>query len=304
MSEHPVIVGLGEILWDVYPQGAHFGGAPANFACHVASLGGEAVMVGAVGRDALGDRALTELQARRVSCRHVLRDPEHATGTVQVRLGAGGQASYEFAADTAWDHLAWSPSFAGLAERCDAVCFGSLGQRWPVARGTIRRFVQATRPGALRVFDVNLRQQFYDRETIAESLELASAVKLNDDELPVIAALCGLSGADEVSLLVALAERFELRLAALTRGSRGSILLRESVIDHCGAPPTTVADTVGAGDSFTAVIVTGHLLGVPLAELNERANAVAAFVCSQPGATPALPDQLAHFSSHQPVILQ
>ena len=159
MSARPVIAGVGEVLWDVYPDAAHFGGAPANFACHAAGLGAEAWMVSAVGADELGDRARAALREHSVHCVHLVRDPRHATGTVLVSLDPAGVASYEFAAATAWDHLAWSDDLAALAASCDAVCFGTLGQRSPVSRETIRRFVETTSRTALRVFDVNLRER-------------------------------------------------------------------------------------------------------------------------------------------------
>ncbi len=191
MTSPPVVAGIGEMLWDVYPDGAHFGGAPANFACHAASLGAESWMVSAVGDDTLGQRALDSLGTLGVRCDLVERDPVHPTGRVLVTLDADGQPQYEIERDTAWDHLAWSDELARFATRCDAVCFGSLAQRSPASRATIRRFLEAVPRPALRVFDVNLRQRFYDRDVIDASLSLASAVKLNDEELPIVAELCG-----------------------------------------------------------------------------------------------------------------
>ena len=295
MSPRPVIVGLGEVLWDLYPDATHFGGAPANFASHAASLGAEAWMVSAVGADDLGARALDALCERGVHCVHLVQDPHHATGRVLVTLNAAGQASYEFAADTAWDHLAWSDGLAALAARSDAVYFGTLGQRSPASRETIRRFLQVTPRPALRVFDVNLRQRFYDRETIHTSLQLASALKLNDEELPIVAELCAVRANTPREILSELLTRYKLRLAALTRGPHGSLLISTDAEDECPAPPTTVVDTVGAGDAFTATLVTGFLRGLPLPEINRHANAVASFVCSQNGATPALPEHLLAF---------
>jgi fructokinase len=292
MNRPPVIVGLGEVLWDVYPDGAHFGGAPANFACHSASLGADAWMVSAVGADALGDRALAALGERHVHCDQMQRDAAHPTGQVHVTLDAARQPQYEIALDTAWDHIAWTDTLAAFATRCDAVCFGTLGQRLPASRATIRSFVEATPGSALRMFDVNLRQAFYDAETIEASLRLASAVKLNDEELPIIAELCGICGDVSRETLRELMVRYDLRLAALTRGSRGALLMDERGEDECAAPSLTAVDTVGAGDAFTATLVSGFLRGLPLAEVNVHANAVASFVCSQKGATPPLPDYL------------
>ena len=288
----PVIAGIGEVLWDVFPDAAHFGGAPANFACHAASLGAESWMVSAVGADELGDRALAALRLRNVECGQVPRDPRHATGRVLVTLNELGQASYEFAADTAWDHLEWCDELAALAGRCDAVCFGTLGQRSPISRETIRRFVEATPQTALRIFDVNLRQRFYDAETIRASLQIATALKLNDEELPIVGELCGLHAVTPREMLIELATTFSLRLTALTRGPRGSLLIAGGEEDKCPAPPTTIVDTVGAGDAFTATLVSGFLRGLPLQIINRHANTVAAFVCTQTGATPALPREL------------
>ncbi len=294
MNARPVLVGLGELLWDVYPEAAHFGGAPANFASHAASLGADAWMVSATGADDLGDRARDALRGRGVHCVHLVPDSHHATGQVLVTLDAAGVASYKFAADTAWDHLAWSDDIAALAARCDAVCFGTLGQRSPVSRETIHRFIEATPRTALRVFDVNLRQRFYDAQTLQSSLRLASVLKLNDEELPIVAELCGIHATTPREMLEELMSRHDLRLAALTRGPCGSLLLAGSEENECPAPPTTVVDTVGAGDAFTATLVTGFLRGLSLATINRHANAVASFVCSQKGATPPLPEALRH----------
>ncbi len=292
MNARPVIVGIGEVLWDVYPDGAHFGGAPANFACHAASLRARAWMVSAVGADDFGDRALDSLSQRGVECGCVSRDRSHATGQVMVSVDTAGQPSYEIAADAAWDHLAWSDELAALSRRCDAVCFGTLGQRSPASRDTIRRFVQTTPRTALRVFDVNLRQRFYDTEAIETSLKIASALKLNGEELPLVAELCGIDARTPREMLSEMVARYELRLAALTCGEEGALLLAGGEESRCPAVPAAVVDTVGAGDAFTATLVVDFLRGLPLAEINRHANAVASFICSQPGATAPLPETL------------
>lgn len=288
----PVMAGIGEVLWDCYPDGAHFGGAPANFASHASNLGAESWMVSAVGTDAPGDRALQVLSDLNVRCDLVARDPAHATGQVLVTLDADGVPRYEISLDAAWDHLAWSEHFDAFATRCDAICFGTLAQRSTASRATIRRCIAAVRRRALRVFDVNLRQRFFDRETIDASLRLASALKLNDDELPVIAELCEISARAPRDILRALMTRYDLRLAALTRGPRGALLLDGRGEDDCPAPESAVVDTVGAGDAFTATLVSDFLRGLPLSRINRHANAVASFVCSQAGATPPIPERL------------
>jgi len=293
MSSRRPVIGLGEILWDVFPDGPRFGGAPANFACHAAALGAEAHMVGAVGCDELGRRALAELKQRGVQTGAVACDRKRPTGTVTVTLDPQGHASYTFAADTAWDALAWTQQLAELAAEAAAVCFGTLGQRSECSRRTIQRFVAATPPETLRLLDVNLRPPFYDDAVIHESLRLANVLKLNDDELPVVGRLCGLDG-PPIELMRALAGRFELQAVAFTRGAKGAVLLRgEQLSEHPGVE-TQVVDTVGAGDAFAAALAIGLLENRDLDVINRQACRIAAFVCSQSGATPKLPPELAN----------
>ena len=296
MTHRLVIAGIGEVLWDVYPDAARFGGAPANFACHAAALGADAWMASAVGVDELGRSALATLETAGVQCETVARDREHDTGQVLVTLDSSGQASYKFADDSAWDHLEWSAALESLAERCDAVCFGTLGQRSEISRATIRRFVRTAPPRALRMFDVNLRQHFYDKDTVHTSLEIASAVKLNDEELPRVAEFCGIHASTPRQMLRELVDRYDLRLAALTCGAEGALLMAGVEESTYPAVPVKVVDTVGAGDAFTAAIVPDFLRGLSLTEINRHANAVASFVCSQPGAVMKLPEHLVQWA--------
>jgi len=296
MTQRLVIAGIGEVRWDVFPDAARFGGAPANFASHSAALGAEAWMVSAVGLDNLGASAIDTLEHAGVGCEAVAREGDHATGQVLVALDSSGRANYTFADDTAWDHIEWTPRLNSLAVRCDAVCFGTLGQRSPISRATIQRFVRTTPEQSLRMFDVNLRQQFYDADTIRTSLEIASAVKLNDEELPIVARLCDIDIGTPRQMLRALMERYSLRLGALTRGPEGALLMTGDEESTCGAIPVKVVDTVGAGDAFTATIVPDFLRGIPLAEVNAHANSIASFVCSQPGAVMKLPEYLVNRS--------
>lgn len=291
MNHGHTVVGLGEILWDVFPDGPRFGGAPANFACHAAQLGARAFMVSAVGQDELGTKAIKALEEKRVETSRVARS-EFPTGIVTVQLDDAGKASYEFAPETAWDHLEWSDDLKTLADQTAAVCFGTLGQRSESSRRTIQKFVEAlSSESALRIFDINLRPPFYSEEIILESLNLANVLKLNDDELPHLAKLCGLTGS-EVELMREFSRRYRLKLVALTRGDQGAVLCRgEEISEHPGVT-AAVADTVGAGDSFTAALVMGLLNHLPLDAINERACKIAAFVCSQPGATPEIPAHL------------
>ena len=291
MQPQRIVVGLGEILWDVFPDGAKFGGAPANVACHAAQLGADARMASAVGRDDLGDKALAALQEKGVSTECVLQT-DYPTGTVLVKLDAAGKASYEFAEGTAWDHLEWLPSLAMLAAQTEAVCFGTLGQRSELSRQTIRRFVQSTPETALRIFDINLRPPFYTEEILWASLRIANVLKLNDDELPILANHCELPGGDEVEQIQKLARKFDLHLVALTRGDRGAVLCRGDEVSEFAGKPVRVVDTVGAGDAFTAALITGLFRKGELDPINERACRIAAYVCTQPGATPQIPVHL------------
>ena len=286
------MVGLGEALWDLLPNGDHFGGAPANVALHAAALGAESWLVSAVGQDARGDAALARLDRAGVRRDTVARLADHPTGVVRVTLDAAGHPVYDIATESAWDYLPWSVAVQQVAERADAIAFGSLAQRSPTSRATIRRAVATTRSASWRLFDVNLRQRYYDADVLAESMEVANAVKLNEEELPVVARLCGLAETTPVEQLRALCERFSLRLAALTRGPCGSVLATPDRVYESPAAPTVVADTVGAGDAFTATLLIGILAGRALDEVSRRANAVAAYVCSQPGATPPIPEEL------------
>lgn len=286
------MVGLGEALWDLLPNGDHFGGAPANVALHAAALGAESWLVSAVGQDARGDAALARLDRAGVRRDTVARLADHPTGVVRVTLDAAGHPVYDIATESAWDYLPWSVAVQQVAERADAIAFGSLAQRSPTSRATIRRAVATTRSASWRLFDVNLRQRYYDADVLAESMDVANAVKLNEEELPIVARLCGLAETTPVEQLRALCERFDLRLAALTRGPCGSVLATPDRVYESPAAPTVVADTVGAGDAFTATLLIGILAGRALDEVSRRANAVAAYVCSQPGATPPIPEDL------------
>jgi fructokinase len=291
MAECRRIIGLGEVLWDVFPDGPRFGGAPANFACSAAGVGGNAVqvsMVSAVGNDDLGRKGLEELRKRRVDISHVSQ-LDRPTGQVLVQLDAQGQASYRFLEDTAWDNVAWTADLQHLASKADAVCFGTLGQRSVVSRETVRKFVTATPHDCLRILDINLRPPYWDDAVILESLPLANILKLNNDELPVVASLLSLQGSEE-ELIKLLLRKYSLQLIALTRGSHGSLLLdNNGARSELPGQKIKVVDTVGAGDAFTAALTVGLLRGQPLAEVHAWADRVAAFVCTQPGATPEFP---------------
>lgn len=292
MSEQGWVVGLGEVLWDVFPDEARFGGAPANFACHARALGARAAMVSAVGppTDPLAEAALNTLRQHGVDTRGIFRN-QLETGRVIVELDGLGHASYRFTEHPAWDAIEWSESMAEIAAGTAAVCFGTLAQRQDRSRTTIHRFLGCVPDDAWRVFDVNLRGDFWDDQRIVSSLGKANALKLNSDELPIVASACGV-GAGGTEALQAIRQQFELRVVALTSGSEGATLVTAEQVNHCPAPRVTVRDTVGAGDSFTAAMTLGLMKGWPLELINQRATAVAAFVCSQSGATPPLPREI------------
>ena len=286
------IVGAGEVLWDVFSDGEHFGGAPANVAMHAAALGAKASMISAVGNDRRGDEALARLDAAGINRDAVAQLLGRPTGVVSVTVDAKGQPSFDIVADVAWDYLPWSPAVEDVARRADAICFGTLAQRGAISRATIQRALKTASSNAWRLFDVNLRQHYYDERVVLASLEQANAIKLNDEELPVVARFCKLPAAGPVDQLRTLCDWFGLRIAALTRGAAGSILVSPSAVCESPAQRAEVCDTVGAGDAFTATLLVGLLARRPLAEVSERANAVAAYVCSQPGATPPIPAEL------------
>ena len=291
MSYH--LVAIGEILWDVFPDGAKFGGAPANFACSAAELANEefkVTLVSAVGNDKLGDGAIDALRARAVSTDFIQR-VDYPTGRVDVHLNHAGIASYEFASDSAWDYISWNPKLSQLANQCDAVCFGTLGQRSRESSSTIRQFIESTPTQAIRIFDVNIRKPFINEECVLSSLKLANALKLNEEELPAIASLCGLQGNPQ-ALLPKIAKRYDLHLIALTLGDKGSILLAGDEMDESHVLASDVIDTVGAGDAFTATLVVDMLNQQNLSIMNRHANQVAAYVCSQAGATMKFPRKI------------
>lgn len=285
------IIGLGEILWDLLPAGKQLGGAPANFVCHAHALGADARLISRVGDDAAGREMLARFAALGLPTDTIAVDTNAPTGTVSVEVTAGGQPRYSIHENVAWDRIEASPQALAAIQHADAICFGTLAQRTPSAEMAIARLLAAARPDALRIFDINLRPPFVDRGVIARSIAAANVLKLNEQELPVLAEIFGLAG-EPARQLAALAARFSLRLVALTRGGDGSLLFADGVITEEASAPTSVRDTVGAGDSFTAALVAGFLRGWPLEKISHHANAIAAFVCSQPGATPPLPEAL------------
>jgi len=287
-----LVAGIGELLWDVLPAGRELGGAPGNFVWHVHALGMNGVVISRVGDDDDGreiERRLDRLGLRRDL---VDVDPSHTTGWSTVSLDSSGAPSFHVHENVAWDFIRFTPAGARAAEEIDAVNFGTLGQRGPVSRSTIRSFLAHTRPDAIRLFDLNLRPPHYGREVIETSLSSATAVKLNGEELSIVAQMFGFSPSD-TECLGQLADAFGLRLVALTRGDKGSILYADGRVSIHPGFKTAIVDTVGAGDAFAAALVVGMLRGSDIDRINDHANRVASYVCSKRGATPELPAELA-----------
>jgi fructokinase len=280
------VVGLGEVLWDLLPERTCLGGAPANFAYITTLMGDQGIVASRVGEDSRGLEALRRMEELGLDIDHVETDREHPTGTVKVELDGKGVARFEIAHPVAWDFLEWTPDWQRLAENADAVCFGSLAQRSEESRATVRNFLRATPPGTVKVFDVNLRQSYYSSEVLAESMKLADIVKLNDDELPKIMSLAKFPHKDDVSSAQRLISTYDLKLLCLTRGGRGSLLVRNGDASEHPGFRVPVADTVGSGDAFTAGLVHEYLHGASLDLMNEVANLVGAWVTSEVGAMP------------------
>ena len=280
------VVGLGEVLWDLLPERTCLGGAPANFAYITTLMGDQGIVASRVGEDSRGLEALRRMEELHLDIDHVQTNRQHPTGTVKVDLEGNGMARYEIAHPVAWDFLEWTLDWQHLAEKADAVCFGSLAQRSQESRATIRRFLKATSPKALKIFDVNLRQSYYSAEILADSMKLADLVKLNDEELPKVMSLNGIPHKDELSSAQRLIDAYELELVCVTRGGRGSLLVRDGDSSVHPGFRVRVADTVGSGDAFTAGLVHEYLHGASLDLMNEVANLVGAWVASEAGAMP------------------
>ena len=284
------VVGLGEALWDVLPDGAKLGGAPANFAYHAAQFGFPAVAVSALGCDRLADS--TEAAFGEKALEYIMPRVDFPTGVVNVSLDGDGVPSYDIATGVAWDNIPFTAEMQQVAENALAVCWGSLAQRSEVSRTTIMRFIDSTSDDCLRVFDINLRQNFYSREVIEESMRRCSVLKINDEELVIVSRLLQLLGIDVREKCRGLMELYGMKMVVLTCGVNGSYVLTAEEESFCPTPRVEVADTVGAGDSFTGSFVAGLLEGKTMRQAHERAVNVSAFVCTQAGAMPVIPSDL------------
>ena len=281
-----VVVGLGELIWDMLPEGKQLGGAPTNFAYVSRLLGHPSIVASRVGNDDLGCEAIERLRRMGINTSHLQLDESHPTGTVGVEVDERGEALFAMNEDSAWDYLEWTVGWKELAARADAVCFGTLGQREAQAREIIIRFLERTRHEALRVFDVNLRHSFFTTEMLNRSLELATIVKLNSVEVHTVAHMLRLGAVDEETLARRLLVSHKIEMVAITRGEQGSLLVtKEEVAAHPGFR-VTVADTIGAGDAFTAALVHFYLRRAPLEVISEAANRMGSWIATQAGATP------------------
>jgi fructokinase len=281
------IIGIGEVLWDLLPSGPQLGGAPANFACHAHALGAQAAVVTRVGNDSFGRTIQQRFKRLGIADGTMQVDDEAPTGTVTISLSGNGIPHFTIHEPVAWDHLIVTPSAITAVQTADAICFGTLAQRHKIARDTIQKLVATASPKTLRIFDINLRQNYFSPELIEQSLQLANVLKLNDGELAILARLFNLNGSPRGQLEL-LASKFDLHVIALTRGPAGSLIFRDGQWSDCPSVPITVVDTVGAGDAFAAALVMGLLHEFDLDQINILADEVARYVCSFDGATPPL----------------
>jgi fructokinase len=279
------VIGIGELLWDMLPGGKKLGGAPCNFVYHAQKQGAEAFTVSAVGNDNNGIEILQLLKLNGISSEFIQVN-DKPTGTVDVELNDEGIPQYTIHENVAWDYVKLDENTKKAFSNADIICFGSLAQRNIVSGSTIENLLTKSKSSALIVFDINLRQKFYSREVIEKSLQLCNVLKLNEDELPVVCDLLGIAAESEKDQITYLIKKYNLKLVAFTKGAEGSLLMTANEISYMKTPKVTVKDTVGAGDSFTAVMIINFAGGNSLKELHQKAVEVSAFVCTQDGAMP------------------
>ena len=284
------IVGLGEALWDVLPEGKKLGGAPANFAYHAGQFGLDTLAISAVGEDQLGDETLSALEEK--GLKYIMPRVPFPTGTVQVELDVQGVPAYEIREGVAWDNIPFTSEMEKVARSCKAVCWGSLAQRHEVSRNTIHRFLDATPPTCLKIFDINLRQTFYDEEVIRASLKRCNILKINDEELVTIGRLFGYPGLDMSNKCWLILGKYNLDMLVLTCGVNGSYVFKPGAMTFIETPKVDVADTVGAGDSFTASFCAAILKGLSVSDAHQLAVETSAYVCTCNGAMPRIPAEL------------
>lgn len=277
------IIGLGEILWDMLPTGKQLGGAPANFAYHVCRLGGNGWAVSAISDDELGREIKSTLSTKKLNT--ILEEVNEPTGTVQVTLNAAGVPTYDITEGVAWDHIPFTERIGDLAKETSAVCFGTLAQRSPESRATIHEFIENMPAGSLKVYDINLRQNYYDEKIISDSLHLADILKINDEELDIVSKMLSLSGTQEERCR-AISRAFNLKFVILTKGGDGSEVVLEDKVHISRPGKIDIVDTIGAGDSFTAAFILAYLRGESLEKAHTLATEVSSYVCTKAGAMP------------------
>ena len=289
---HTTVVGMGEALWDMLPEGKKIGGAPANFAYHVSQFGLDSYVVSAVGEDELGTEILANFREKKLGC--MIERVPYPTGTVQVQLDSNGVPCYDIREGVAWDNIPFTPALESLARQTCAVCFGSLAQRSVVSCETINRFLDTMPdgPDRYKIFDINLRQGFYTKDTLCNSMRKCNILKINDEELVTVSRMFGYPGIDLQDKCWILLAKYNLKMLILTCGVNGSYVFTPGEVSFVETPKVEVADTVGAGDSFTAAFVASILKGLPIPDAHKIAVETSAFVCTQNGAMPALPDRL------------
>ena len=289
--ENTIVVGMGEALWDVLPEGKKIGGAPANFAYHVSQFGLNSRVVSAVGDDKLGMEILDKFREKKLNA--MVEIVPYPTGTVQVELDAEGVPCYDIKEGVAWDNIPYTPALEDLAKHTKAVCFGSLAQRSVVSRDTINRFIDAMpAEDTLKIFDINLRQGFYTKEILCNSFSKCNILKINDEELVTVSRMFGYPGIDLQDKCWILLAKYNLKMLILTCGVNGSYVFTPGNVSFVETPRVEVADTVGAGDSFTAAFVSSILSGLSIGEAHKLAVETSAYVCTQNGAMPVLPQSL------------
>lgn len=289
-TKRNLVVGIGEALWDILPEGKKLGGAPANFAYHVSQFGLESMVVSAIGEDKLGNEILENLSEKKLNM--LIEEVQYPTGTVQVELDNEGIPCYDIKENVAWDNIPFTDKLKSIAEKTTAVCFGSLAQRNIVSRETINTFLNLipNKKGIYKIFDINLRQGFYTKEILCRSMEQCNILKINDEELVTVSRLFGYPGIDLQDKCWILLAKYNLEMLILTCGVNGSYVFTPGNVSFVETPKVEVADTVGAGDSFTAAFISALLMKKSVREAHQLAVNVSAYVCTQNGAMPQLPE--------------
>lgn len=285
-----LVVGLGEVLWDMLPEGRKIGGAPVNFAYHAGQFGIDTMAVSAIGNDKLGEDTIAEMNGKHLN--HIFPSVPYPTGSVQVSLDEKGVPAYDIKENVAWDNIPFTNEIESVARNCQAVCFGSLAQRNAVSRNTIRKFIESTPSGCIRIFDINLRQNFYTSNVIHDSLELCNILKINDEEIMLVSRMFNYDSSNIENVCRTIMEDFSLEMVILTCGTKGSYIFTKGGVSFMPTPKVNVADTVGAGDSFTGSFCAAILRGLPVAEAHKKAVEVSAYVCTQNGAMPEIPESM------------